>query len=209
MSCLALVRGAPRAETQSGRERDHHERDRRRRGPQPHIAKPSDRRQLERRGQTVAIVRETGVVQLHRLMERQVGQSGRQPGQGSGDGTTHEDGHHVGLARQRRADLAHDIVFLTGRDTLSEDVMPMRADHDQDDGAGREGVIDRVGKVLPGADVLHVHEDAIDAHERAEAVGNAAGVGRRIVAAIVDEDVFRRVGPASKFLIQNASWIPR
>jgi hypothetical protein len=48
---------------------------------------------------------------------------------------------------------------------------------------------------LPWADVLHIHEDPIDAHERAEAVGNAAGIGRRIVAAIVDEDVFRRVGP--------------
>jgi len=35
----------------------------------------------------------------------------------------------------------------------------------------------------------------MDADERAEAVGNPAGIGRRIVAAIVDEDVFRRVGP--------------
>jgi hypothetical protein len=89
----------------------------------------------------------------------------------------------------------HVIVFLTVRDALSEDVTPTRADDDQDDGAGRERVIDRVGKVLPGADVLHIHEDPIDAHERAEAVGNAAGIGRRIVAAIVDEDVFRRAGP--------------
>ena len=92
------------------------------------------------------------------------------------------------------------IVFLTLRRALLKYLEPVRTYDHQDDRASRERVIDRLGKVLTRADVLHIHEDAMGAHERAEAIGNAAGIGGRVVAPIADEDVFRgiRLEPACR-----------
>ena len=138
-----------------------------------------------------AIVDETGVVKLHRLMERQIGQRGRQPGKSRGGGAADEDRHHVCLAGKSGRDLVNDIIFLAVRSALPEYLEPARADHDQYDRAPHERLIDGLGKVLTRADVLHIHEDAMDAQECAEAIGNAAGVSSRVVAPIADEDVVR------------------
>ncbi|MEP7309814.1 MAG: hypothetical protein ABJA98_30260 [Acidobacteriota bacterium] len=63
-------------------------------------------------------------------------------------------------------------------------------------------MIDGLGKVLTWPDVLDVHEDAVDADQGAKVIGNAAGIGGRIVAPIIDEDVVRGGGPCEEILDQ-------
>ena len=136
-----------------------------------------------------AVVLETRVVQFHRLMERQIGQSRRQPAQGGRGGTADKHRHHVGPAGERSADLVHDIIFVSRRDALPQDVEPARTDHRQDHGAPGQRLIDGLGEVLPRSDVLHVHEDPMNAEKRAETIRQPTGVRRSIVAPVADEDV--------------------
>jgi hypothetical protein len=81
--------------------------------------------------------------------------------------------------------------LLALRGALLEYLKPARTYDHQYGRAPRERLIDGLGKVLTWSDVFNVHEDTIDAHEGAEVIGNAAGVGSRVVAPITDEDVVR------------------
>ena len=139
-------------------------------------------------------------MKLHSLTEGQIGQSGGQPGQSGRSGATHEDRHHVCFASKRGRDFVNHVVLLALRGALLEYLEPARTDNYQYDGALRERLIDGLGKVLTRPDVFNVHEDTMDADEGPKVVGNAAGVGRRVVTPIVDEDVLRGGGLVEEIL---------
>jgi hypothetical protein len=86
------------------------------------------------------------------------------------------------------------IVLLALRGALLQYLKPARTYNDQYGGALRERLIDGLGKVLTWSDVFNVHEHTMDADEGAKVIGDAAGVGSRIVAPIIDEDVVRGGG---------------
>jgi hypothetical protein len=89
--------------------------------------------------------------------------------------------------------------LLALRGALLEYLNPARTYNDQDGRALRERLIDGLAKVLTRPDVFNVHEDTRDADDRAEVIGNAAGVGSRVVAPITDEDVVRGDGLLERF----------
>jgi hypothetical protein len=91
------------------------------------------------------------------------------------------------------------IVLLALRGALLEYLNPARTDNDQDGRAVRQRLIDGLAKVLTWPDVFNVHEDPRDADDRAEVIGNSAGVGSRVVAPITDENVVRGDGLVERF----------
>ena len=164
------------------------------------IGKRARSRQLERHCKTVAVVFETAVVKLHRLMEGQIGQRGGQPGKSSRSGATHKYRHHVCFASKSGRYFVNHVVLLARRGAVLEYLNPARTYNHQYCRALRERLIDGLGKVLTWSDVFNVHEDTMDAHEGAKVIGNAASVGSCVVAPIIDEDVVRGGGLSEKIL---------
>jgi hypothetical protein len=93
----------------------------------------------------------------------------------------------------------HHVVVLALRGALPEYVKPARTEHHQDGRALRERPIDGLGKVLTWSDVFNVHEDMRGADAGAEVIGDAAGVGSRVITPIADEDVVRGGGLVERF----------
>jgi hypothetical protein len=133
-------------------------------------------------------------VKLHRLTEGQIGQRGGQAGKSGRSRATHKDGYYVCLPSQSSRDFVKHVVALARRGALLEYLEPARTDNHQYGRALRERLIDGLGKVLAWSNVFNVHEDTMDAHEGAQVIGNAAGVGSCVVAPIIDEDVVRGGG---------------
>ena len=86
------------------------------------------------------------------------------------------------------------VVVLALRGALPEYFKPARTENYQDGRALRQRSVDRLGKVLTWLDVFNVHEDMRGADAGAEVIGDAAGVGSRVITAIADEDVVRGGG---------------
>jgi len=53
-------------------------------------------------------------------------------------------------------------------------------------------LIDGLGEILARMDVLDVHENALSPDKRGHVIADTSGIRGGIVAAVADEDIFRR-----------------
>ena len=80
--------------------------------------------------------------------------------------------------------MKHEVALPTSRFEFGG---PARSDHYDYGLAAGDGLLDGFGEVLPGSDVLHVHEDVVGTEDAAQMFGQASCMSRRVVTPIADE----------------------
>ena len=137
------------------------------------------------------IVVESLVAHLERVPIAESGQRGRKLFGRRHAGAADENRDDRDVAAKGGGNLVlHEIVGALG--SFLQTLEPSRPDDDEDAVARGDRLVDRLREVLPGGNVLQVHEDARVAKAGRQAIAQTPGVAAGVFASIADEDARHR-----------------
>jgi hypothetical protein len=115
---------------------------------------------------TVTIFLKRRVTQFRCLMEGQVCQGGRQAGYLINARTPYQYWNYVDFTFQRRCYFVRDVVSVFFCSAALKAIEPLRPDYHQHRAAIADPSVNRLGEVLAGRNVLHVHKNVIVAEQQ-------------------------------------------
>ena len=131
------------------------------------------------------------IAQFNGLIHRQTRQRTRQRFQLARSSAANQNRNHCDLASYRRLNLMAHIIKVMVLQARKQNLTPSRSDHNQRRIAPRKSLIDGLREVLPGRDILQVHEHAIRPEHRRQVIAQPPRIRRRVLTPVADKDVAR------------------